>query len=260
MALLHAENVTVCADQRALVRDVNLDINAGELVCVIGPNGAGKSTLLRALCGESPLTHGRVQFKGEPIAQLTSRSRASQLAVLPQHNPLSFAFTGLELVALSRNPHATGIARDQEICMDAMAALDVTHLAGRLYPTLSGGEQQRLQLARVMAQIWSAEDVGDRLLLLDEPATSLDIAHQYELMKAVRAFAGKGVAVVMTVHDLALASGYSDRILALKQGHCMAYGDAETVLTADNMRTLYGYGVTVVPHPVTGKPLVLADE
>ena len=260
MALLHAENVTVCADQRELVSGVDLDIQAGELVCVIGPNGAGKSTLLRAICGESSLAQGQVRFKGESIAKLSSRERASQLAVLPQHNPLNFAFTGLELVALSRNPHATGLARDQEICMEAMAALDVTHLASRLYPTLSGGEQQRLQLARVMAQIWCAEDVGERLLLLDEPATSLDIAHQYEMMKAVRTFASSGVAVVMTVHDLALASGYSDRILALKQGHCMAYGDAESVLTAENMHNLYGYGVTVVPHPVTGKPLVLADE
>ncbi|WP_406827749.1 heme ABC transporter ATP-binding protein [Microbulbifer sp. ARAS458-1] len=260
MALLHAENVTVCADQRELVSGVDLDINAGELVCVIGPNGAGKSTLLRAICGEAQLAHGQVHFKGASIERLSPRARASQLAVLPQHNPLSFAFTGLELVALSRNPHATGIARDQEICMEAMAALDVTHLAGRLYPSLSGGEQQRLQLARVMAQIWCAEEVGDRLLLLDEPASSLDIAHQYEMMKAVRAFARRGVAVIMTVHDLALASGYSDRILALKEGRCMAYGNGEAVLTAAILSKLYGYGVTVVTHPITGKPLVLANE
>ncbi|WP_299592671.1 heme ABC transporter ATP-binding protein [uncultured Microbulbifer sp.] len=260
MTLLHAQQVTVRTDQRTLVQNISLDINAGELVCVIGPNGAGKSTLLRALCGESRLAEGEVLFKNAHIESLSSRDRASQLAVLPQHNPLTFAFTGLELVALSRNPHATGIVRDREICLEAMSALDVTHLAERLYPTLSGGEQQRLQLARVMAQIWSAEEVGDRLLLLDEPATSLDIAHQYEMMKAVRAFAKGGVAVIMTVHDLALASGYSDRILALKRGRSMAYGDAETVLTAENMQELYGYGVTVVPHPVTGKPLVLADE
>lgn len=260
MALLHAESVTVCADNRPLLSDVSLDVDAGELVCVIGPNGAGKSTLLRALCGELTTEKGQVHFKGEPISSLATRSRARQLAVLPQHNPFSFAFTGLELVALSRNPHATGIARDRAICLEAMSALDVTHLSERLYPTLSGGEQQRLQLARVMAQIWCAEDAGDRLLLLDEPATSLDIAYQYEMMKAVRAFARSGVAVVMTVHDLGLASGYSDRILALKQGCSMAYGCAETILTAANMKELYGYGVTVVAHPVTGKPLVLADE
>lgn len=260
MALLHAENVTICAGQRPLLSDVSLDIEAGELLCVIGPNGAGKSTLLRALCGESRLVKGRVQFKNQPISRFSPQRRAKQLAVLPQHNPLSFAFTGLELVALSRNPHATGIERDRAICLEAMSALDVTHLADRLYPTLSGGEQQRLQLARVMAQIWRAQDAGDRLLLLDEPATSLDIAHQYEMMKAVRTFAQSGVAVVMTVHDLALASGYSDRILALKQGRSMAYGCAETVLTKANLQELYGYGVTVVAHPVTGKPLVLADE
>ncbi|WP_231757373.1 heme ABC transporter ATP-binding protein [Microbulbifer elongatus] len=260
MALLAVQNVTVRVAQRSLVRDVDLNIAAGELICVIGPNGAGKSTLLRAICGESAPSCGQVLFKGAPIQSLSPRARASQIAVLPQHNPLSFAFTGLELVALSRNPHATGLARDQEICMDAMAALDVTHLAGRLYPTLSGGEQQRLQLARVMAQIWCAEEAGDRLLLLDEPATSLDIAHQYEMMKAVKAFARRGVAVIMTVHDLALASGYSDRILALKEGRCMAYGDGETVLTAANLSELYGYGVTVVTHPITGKPLVLANE
>ncbi|WP_082859351.1 heme ABC transporter ATP-binding protein [Microbulbifer sp. Q7] len=260
MSMLQAKGVTVCVDRRALISDIDFEIAAGELVCIIGPNGAGKSTLLRALCGESSLAAGQVSFKGEPISGYSPQRRARQLAVLPQHNPLSFAFTGFELVALARNPHGTGVVRDREICQQAMAALDVTHLAERLYPTLSGGEQQRLQLARVMAQIWSGEEEGDRLLLLDEPATSLDIAHQYEMMKAVRAFARSGVAVVMTVHDLALASGYSDRILALKDGHSMAYGDAHSVLTAENMQALYGYGVTVVPHPVTGKPLVLADE
>ncbi|WP_444946899.1 heme ABC transporter ATP-binding protein [Microbulbifer sp. VTAC004] len=259
MALLQAEGVTVSVDNRPLLTDVCLDVDVGELVCVIGPNGAGKSTLLRALCGESAMETGRVHFKGELLASLPARKRARQLAVLPQSNPLSFAFTGLELVALSRTPHSTGTERDRIICLEAMAALDVCHLSGRLYPTLSGGEQQRLQLARVMAQIWRAEDGGDRLLLLDEPATSLDIAHQYEMMRAVRDFARSGASVVMTVHDLAHASGYSDRILALKHGRSVAYGCPETVLTAENMQQLYGYSVTVVPHPVTGKSLVVAD-
>ncbi|BBM03659.1 heme ABC transporter ATP-binding protein [Microbulbifer sp. GL-2] len=259
MALLYAEGVSVSVDNRPLLTDVHLEVDVGELVCVIGPNGAGKSTLLRALCGEAAMENGRVYFKSESLSSLPARNRARQLAVLPQNNSLSFAFTGLELVALSRTPHATGTERDRKICLEAMAALDVSHLSERLYPTLSGGEQQRLQLARVMAQIWRAEDGGDRLLLLDEPATSLDIAHQYGMMRAVRDFARSGVAVVMTVHDLAHASGYSDRILALKQGRSMAYGSAENVLTAENMQQLYGYSVTVIPHPVTGKSLVVAD-
>ncbi|MCO1336154.1 heme ABC transporter ATP-binding protein [Microbulbifer sp. OS29] len=259
MALLQAESITVCVDNRPLLSDVSLEVEAGELVCVIGPNGAGKSTLLTALCGETAMDNGWVNFKGTPLHNLSARNRARQVAVLPQNNPLTFAFTGLELVSLSRTPHSTGNERDRQICQEAMAMLDVNHLSERLYPTLSGGEQQRLQLARVMAQIWRAEDGGDRLLLLDEPATSLDIAHQYGMMRAVRDFARSGVAVVMTVHDLAHASGYSDRILALKQGHSMAYGSAESVLTAENIQQLYGYSVTVIPHPLTGRSLVVAD-
>ncbi|WP_445358240.1 heme ABC transporter ATP-binding protein [Microbulbifer sp. ANSA005] len=259
MALLQVEGVTVSVDNRPLLQDINLEVDVGELVCVIGPNGAGKSTLLRALCGAVRMDSGQVHFKGNSFSKLSARNRARQVAVLPQNNPLTFAFTGLELVALSRTPHSTGTDRDGEICLEAMAALDVSHLSERLYPTLSGGEQQRLQLARVMAQIWRAEDGGERLLLLDEPAASLDIAHQYGMMRAVRDFARSGVAVVMTVHDLAHASGYSDRILALKQGRSMAYGNPEDVLTAENMQQLYGYSVTVMPHPVTGQSLVIAD-
>lgn len=257
MSLLDINNLSVCVDGYTLLDAIDLNASSGEVVSIIGPNGAGKTTLLRAISSDVPAASGTIDFAGRALADTPVRERARKLAVLTQHNPLAFAFTGLEVVALGRSPHSTGTVVDEQICREAMAALDVSHLAGRLYPSLSGGEQQRLQLARVLAQIWRAGDAGDRLLLLDEPVTSLDIAHQHQLMKAIRHFASGGAAVVMTVHDMTLAGAYSDRIVALKNGRRVVTGSPSEVLTAEQMQTVFETDVTVLHHPETGQPIIL---
>lgn len=257
MNVLQVNDLSVAIDGKYLLREIDLGIAPGEIVSVIGPNGAGKSTLLRAICGDVSRTGGQVRLNGEAITTIPPLMRARHMAVLAQRNLLDFAFTGLEVVALSRTPHATGIAIDTDVCRAAMAALDVSHLADQLYPTLSGGEQQRIQLARVLAQIWRTQDAGPRLLLLDEPVTSLDIGHQWQCMQAVREFAAQGVAVLMTLHDMTLAGTFSDRLIALSQGSCYAQGPAEQVLTVEIINTVFATRVCVLPHPVTGKPVVV---
>lgn len=257
MSLLQITDLSVNVGEKTLLESANLAIEPGEVVSIIGPNGAGKSTLLRAVCGDIAWQRGEVTLHGHPIGQLPVLQRARQMAVLAQHNTLDFAFTAQEVVALSRTPHATGTLIDTDICDAAMAALDVTHLANRPYPQCSGGEQQRIQLARVLAQIWRAEDAGQRLLLLDEPVTSLDIGHQWQCMQAVREFANQGVAVLMILHDMTLAAAFSDRLLVIHQGRCCAQGTPEQVLTAERIQQVFATRVCVVPHPVTGKPVVL---
>jgi iron complex transport system ATP-binding protein len=259
MSVLQLNQLNVSINGRELLSDINLGVSAGEVVAVIGPNGAGKTTLLRAISQDLAPDSGQVMFNGKPLASMPARPRAQQLAVLTQQNPLTFAFTGFEVVALGRTPHSTGATLDTQICHAAMAALDVTHLRERLYPSLSGGEQQRIQLARVLAQIWRAEDAEVRLLLLDEPVTSLDIGHQHQLMQAVRAFAHSGVAVVMTVHDMTLAGAFADRIMALKKGACIAAGTPQQVLTEARINQLFDTQVRVIKHPQTGKPVVLGS-
>ncbi|WP_339897709.1 heme ABC transporter ATP-binding protein [uncultured Gilvimarinus sp.] len=257
MGVLAIENLSVSIASRTLINNINLAVDAGEVLCVIGPNGAGKTTLLRTIGQDLTPDTGRITFAQQPLSLMAPRARARQLAVLTQHNPLTFAFTGREVVALGRTPHSTGVVIDDDICQAAMAALDVTHLAQRLYPSLSGGEQQRIQLARVLAQIWRAEDASARLLLLDEPVTSLDIGHQHQLMQAVRAFARTDVAVVMTVHDMTLAGAFADRIIALKNGECVAEGSPHQVLTESLISHVFDTPVSVINHPQTGKPVVL---
>ncbi|WP_308365000.1 MULTISPECIES: heme ABC transporter ATP-binding protein [unclassified Microbulbifer] len=261
LKLLKVSGVSVDVAGKRLVHAAELSVSAGEVVSVIGPNGAGKTTLLRAIANDLQPASGVIELGGRAIAGIDARERARQVAVLTQHNSLEFAFTGLEVVSLARGPHSTGAALDLRICREAMEAMDVGHLAGRLYPTLSGGEQQRLQLARVLAQIWRAEDAGSlgqyRLLLLDEPATSLDIGHQHQLMRAVREFAATGVGVLMTVHDITLAASYSDRLALIKNGHCVAQGEPETVLTDTLVSDVFDTQVLIIPHPESGKPVVV---
>ncbi|WP_052481016.1 heme ABC transporter ATP-binding protein [Gilvimarinus agarilyticus] len=257
--VLTIENLSVSIGSRTLINNINLAVDAGEVLCVIGPNGAGKTTLLRTIGQDLTPDSGHISFAQQPLTRMAPRARARQLAVLTQHNPLTFAFTGREVVALGRSPHSTGVVIDDDICQAAMAALDVSHLAQRLYPSLSGGEQQRIQLARVLAQIWRAEDASTsaRLLLLDEPVTSLDIGHQHQLMQAVREFARTDVAVVMTVHDITLAGAFADRIIALKNGECIAEGSPHEVLTESLISHVFDTPVSIINHPQTGKPVVL---
>ena len=139
----------------------------------------------------------------------------------------------------------------------ALEAMDMTQLRDRLYTHLSGGEKQRTQLARVMAQIWRGEDAGARLLLLDEPTASLDLGHQQQLMQRVRDFAAQGVAVLMVLHDLNLALSFADRLLALQGGQLIADGPAVGVLSSDLLGSLFGASVELFHHPQTGRPVVL---
>lgn len=254
---LSIRNLTVAIGEHRLLADISLAVAAGELVAVIGPNGAGKTSLIHAAVGDLPAQQGQVAFAGRALADWPGRERACGMALLPQFSTLGFPFTVREVVLLGRGPHRSGAKVDDRIADAACEATDIEHLRTRRYTHLSGGEKQRVQLARVLAQIWRAEDAPDRLLLLDEPVAALDIGHQQVVMEQVRRFADQGVAVVMVQHDISLAARYADRLLALREGQAVAEGEPSAVVTRQTMHRLFDTDTRVIPHPDTGTPVVL---
>ncbi len=240
-------------DGRCLIDGVSLAVNAGEVVAIVGPNGAGKSTLLGLLAGDLQPTAGQVMLNGVPLARLPASAQALQRAVLRQRISVTFPFTTFEVVMMGRAPHLRGRAEGQAdiaIVQEALAHTEMLPFARRLFPTLSGGEQTRASIARILAQ-------QAPLLLLDEPTAALDLRHQHAALCLARATAHKGGAAIIVLHDLNLAAAYADRIGLLHQGRLVAIGVPWEVLRAEVLSDVYGIPVTVCPHPHTGVPLLL---
>lgn len=238
-----------------LVNSVSCHVNAGEVLAIIGANGAGKSTLLNAIAGDIAFT-GNITIDG---VSDQAKLRARQIAVLPQLSLLNFPYRVSEVVGLARIPHDSGRQRDDEIVQEALTLMDISYLSERLYTELSGGEKQRVQLARVFAQIWQQADApnGTRLLLLDEPTAALDLGHQKLLMGAIRELASHGVAVVMVLHDINLAARYADKALALLCSERLAFGTIEHVITRQNIKSLFDVDVHIAQHPEHNSPVVI---
>lgn len=255
--MLALEHVCVERSGQRLLDDVSLQVASGEVLAVIGPNGAGKSSLLHTIVGDLPATQGTVALDGRLMQHWPARERARRVALLTQASALNFPFTVHEVVALGRSPHATGRQVDAEIVAAACALADIDHLSQRAYTRLSGGEKQRVQLARVLAQVWHAEDAGERLLLLDEPVSALDLGHQQQIMQAITGFAQSSAAVVMVLHDISLAVRYASRLLAVSEGRVVAQGAPAKVVTSDIVGQLFDIQARIVAHPDTGTPVVL---
>ena len=254
--MLEVQGLHLSRGGATVLHDISLGLTPGQVLGVLGPNGAGKSSLLGVLCGELAPDRGEVRLQGKGLAQWPGQARARRLAVLPQVSSLGFAFRVEEVVGLGRLPHDTGQQRDQQIVEAALLAADAGHLADRSYLALSGGERQRVHLARVLAQLWPGEEGAT--LLLDEPTSMLDPLHQHTTLQAVRAFADRGAAVLVILHDLNLAARYCDRILLLEQGRCHAVGTPQEVLRPEALKTVYGIEVLVQTHPERGHPLIIA--
>jgi len=254
--MLAGNDLTVRRGSITALQGVSLQLRAGQVFGVLGPNGAGKSTLLAALSGELKPSAGHVLLQGRALADWPDVERARCLAVLPQSSTLNFAFRVSDVVAMGRLPHRTGGRADAAIVEAALAAADAQHLAARSYLKLSGGERQRVHLARVLAQLWPGGP--GRVLLLDEPTSMLDPAHQHSILQTVRGFAAQGGAALVILHDLNLAARYCDRLLLLKNGCPQAEGSVDEVLRAEQLQAVFGLEVLVQRHPERGHPLIIA--
>ncbi|HEY3283440.1 MAG TPA: heme ABC transporter ATP-binding protein [Armatimonadota bacterium] len=253
--LLEALEVTCGYDKPDVVREVSLSVPPGGFVGLLGPNGSGKSTLLKAFTGVLPLRHGSVRLSGRDIHELSPRQIARKVAVVPQSTVVGFDYTAAELVLMGRSPHQGAWGgespRDLEVAEQAMRRTSTLHLARRSAGRLSGGELQRVVLARALAQEPS-------LIILDEPTSHLDLNFQVEILQLLRELNRKdGLTVLVVLHDINLAASFCDRLSLLKGGRVYAEGTPREVVTQETLAAAYGADVVVLPHPVTGDPAVL---
>jgi iron complex transport system ATP-binding protein len=255
--MLEIHSLSVAYGRRLALEDVSLSVQPGEVLVLAGPNGAGKSTLLRAISGVLPSCGGHIQVGGRNLASLSPTQRARYLAVVPQARNLPAAFTVYQTVLLGRTPYLGWLgqasAQDHAQVRQALERTQALDMAERRVGELSGGEQQRVLLARALAQ-------DTPVLLLDEPTTHLDLQHQSNLLNLVRSLASQqDLAVLMALHDLNMAGIYADRVALLVGGRLQANGSPAEVLTESMLSGVYRVPIHVIPHPEYGSPLILPD-
>ena len=246
--ILDIKNISLIFRKKTILLNVSLTINAGEFFVIIGPNGAGKTSLLKVLSGLHKAQEGSVFIKGENITKYTRRSLAQIMAIVPQQIEVEFPFTVKETVIMGRTPHLGILGMESEndfhIAEEAMEFTDVLHLADRKLFQLSGGELQRVIIARAICQ-------QPEIILLDEPTTALDPAHQLKIMDLMERFRQQhNTTIIMVSHDLNLASMYADRLLLLKEGRVVKTGDPKTVLNKSLLEESYGCQVMVDENPL----------
>jgi iron complex transport system ATP-binding protein len=252
--MLKIDSLTVAYSDKIVLKNVSFEVGAGEILALIGPNGAGKSTLIRAATGVVPVRSGRVSVDGQDLTHLSPTQRAKILAVVPQARQLGGAFSVEQAVMMGRTPYLNWLGQEGEADKAAVRlALEQTCLdafADRQIAKLSGGEQQRVLLARALAQ-------STPVLLLDEPTNHLDLQHQTNLLSLVKNLAKqKRLAVLMALHDLNLVSFFADKVALLVNGEVRCLGTPQEVIRAEHISAAYRTPVEVVPHPVTGAPIV----
>ncbi|MCL2134025.1 MAG: heme ABC transporter ATP-binding protein [Candidatus Bathyarchaeota archaeon] len=234
-----------------ILKDIALNVELGELVSIVGPNGSGKSTLLKCVNRILKTGPNSILLDGKDASKFSTKELSKLMGYVPQTSISAFPFTVYDVVMMGRKPyvHWSVGEQDNEIVVQMMDLLGISHLAMRQFSALSGGEQQKVIIARALAQ-------QPQILLLDEPTSSLDIKHQLDILCILKSLAkSKGHAVIVTLHDLNLASRFSDRLFMLKRGRVYATGTPEEVLTAQNIEEVYEIK-TDVSHSITGKPVV----
>ncbi len=248
------DSISIQYDQKSIIKDFSFDVNEGEIVSIIGPNGSGKSTLLKALSRQLPYQTGAVELDGINLKSMSPKQIARKLCMLSQKNQAPSDMTVYDLVAYGRYPHKKWYEKltndDREIIQ---WAIDKTHLSDyqtRTVASLSGGESQRAWIAMALAQ-------RPQILLLDEPTTYLDIAHQLQLLELIHSVNKElGMTIVMVLHDLNQASIYSDKICVIKDGAMVRYGTSEEVMTRELIRKVYHVDCEIDQHFKHGKPRV----
>ena len=242
--MIEITSLAVKRGDKNILDDIHCVISQGKKLAILGPNGAGKSTLLKCISQEINDYHGEIVLEGHALHQWPALQRAQHLAVMPQKVELTFPFQAYQVVAMGRTPYGDE-NQSHELIQQAMSCTDVWHLRDRPYPLLSGGEQQRVQLARVLLQIWQPNpdakegELKQRYLLLDECTSALDPAHQHAIMALADQFAQQGVAVLAVMHDVALAASWADDILILKNGAELASGGRQLLGDADVLQQAY---------------------
>lgn len=255
MNLIEASGVVVIRDGRTLLDGVSLQVAAGEVIGIVGPNGAGKSTLLGVLAGDVAPDRGTATLATENVSSTSIQHLARLRSYVGPQSISDVVFRVAQVVAMGRHPGRASANQDAESALvaAAMERVDVGHLGDRVMRTLSSGEQQRVHLARAIAQQTPA-------ILLDEPTSALDVGHQEMVMTVLKTLAAEGAAVVAALHDLNLAAAHAHRVLLLDAGSAVACGTPREVLTASRLSEAYREPMEVIDHPFRDCPLVLTTR
>ncbi len=248
--MIEAKNITYKISDRTILDNLNITLEPEKITSILGPNGVGKSTLLSCLCGSQPLDGGEILLDNKLISEYSLQELAMKRAVLSQSSIINFAFTVMEIVLMGRNPYSyeNNKIRDTDIAQEALNSVDAYHLKDRIYPTLSGGEQQRVQLARVFAQLW---EQNNACLFLDEPTSALDLKHQHQVLTFVRRLSRQlKFTICIVIHDLGLARFYSDNVVLIKNSSDLIMDHSSIALTRENISNVFDVPINLVRETV----------
>ncbi|MEH6525532.1 MAG: heme ABC transporter ATP-binding protein [Sneathiella sp.] len=237
--MISVTNVSYTVARQKILDDINETFNVGKVSAILGPNGAGKSTLLKCMTGSLIPDSGCISLKERNLEDYSLAELSKRRAVLSQNTPVSFPFTAQEIVLMGRNPYALNNNNviDMEIAQETLVLMDAWHLRDRSFPTLSGGEQQRVQFARVLSQIW---DQREAYLFLDEPTSALDLKHQYQVMDLIRnQCEEKALTVIIVMHDLNIAYQNTDMSYFMQNGVIKICGASKDVISASTLSDIY---------------------
>ena len=259
--MLKTEKIYYRIGKKLILNGISAEFRPGEFNMILGPNGSGKSTFLKIFSGEINGYEGSVLYNDHKISKLKKEELAKYRAVMSQQPELGFPLTVDEVVMMGRYPHFSFNPgkKDEAICNEVMERMNLSEFKERNYLTLSGGEKQRVQYARVLAQIWERPASGFRYLFLDEPLTSLDINYQQEFLQIARELAKEGIVLVAVMHDINLAIQFADKLFFLKEGELVGHGKPKEILSADLIKKVFNIQSTIINNPVTGNPLVIMN-
>ncbi len=258
---LAVSGVSVSAGKTPIVKDLSFHAATGEMLAIIGPSGSGKTTLMKAMTGEMSYC-GQITLAGLEVGGLAPEFMADMRAVLPQASQISFPLTASEVVGLGLIDRRRNRQERARRIAEALARVGLSGFEGRTYQDLSGGEQQRVQLARVLCQVWDPvpADGPPRWLFLDEPVSSLDIKHQYQIMRLAADYAARGGGVVAVMHDLNLTAAFADRALVMRDGTRLAFGARDEVMQPELLTLAYGFPLEILERRGSARPVIVPVE
>ena len=257
--MLRTEDISFNIGRKQILKNVSAQFIPGEFNMILGPNGSGKSSFLKIFSGELDKYRGTVFYNDKVIKTLHREELARRRAVLSQQPELSFPLLVEEVVMMGRYPHFTfnPNKKDITICNEVIQRMNLVEFKERNYLTLSGGEKQRVQYARVLAQVWEKPTDGYRYLFLDEPLNSLDISYQHEFLQVAVELIKDHTVLIAVMHDINLAAHYADNLFFLKEGELVVHGKPKDILSAAMIEKVFNIKTTVIENPVTGKPLII---
>lgn len=260
--MLKTEKIYYSIGKKLILNDVSAEFHPGEFNMILGPNGSGKSTFLKIFSGEINGYDGSVSYAGKDLSQLKKEKLAKYRAVMSQQPELGFPLMVDEVVMMGRYPHFNFSPgkKDEMICNEVIERMNLNLFKERNYLTLSGGEKQRVQYARVLAQIWKKPEEGLRYLFLDEPLTSLDINYQQEFLQIAKELTKEDTILVAVMHDINLAIQYADKLFFLKEGELAAFGRPKEIVNESLIEKVFSVRPSIITNPLNGNPLVIYNS